>query len=75
MLQGILLFGPPGTGKTAIGKAIATQNEVTFILVGNDDLIGTVHDEAEMRMKIIFEIVIYILSCFFKVNIIIHIIF
>ncbi len=75
MLQGILLFGPPGTGKTTIGKAIATQNEVTFILLGNDDLIGTVHDEAEMRMKIVFEMVIHILSCFFQVNIILRIIF
>ncbi len=58
LLQGILLFGPPGTGKTFIGKAIATRKEVTFILVGNEDLIGTVNDEAENRMKIIFEMVI-----------------
>ena len=52
--RGILLYGPPGCGKTLLVKAIATENEMTFFNVSIADVLSKWVGESERIIKEIF---------------------
>jgi len=54
--KGILLYGIPGTGKTLLGKAIATESGVNFISVKGPSLISKYVGESEKAIREVFKI-------------------
>jgi len=52
--RGIMLYGPPGCGKTLLVKAIATENEMTFFNVSIADVLSKWVGESERIIKEIF---------------------
>lgn len=53
--KGLLLFGPPGTGKTMIAKAIATESGANFIAVNGPEIASKWLGESERTIRQIFK--------------------
>ena len=53
--KGILLYGPPGCGKTLIAKAIANEVNAHFISVNGPELLSKYHGQSEENFRDIFQ--------------------
>ncbi len=54
MPKGIMLYGPSGTGKTLLAKAVATESEANFISVRGPELLSKWVGESERGIREVF---------------------
>jgi len=52
--RGILLYGPPGCGKTLLGRAVATESKANFISIKGPELLSKWVGESEKAIREIF---------------------
>ena len=53
--KGILLYGPPGSGKTLLAKAVAKQSGLNFIAVKGPELMSKYVGESEKGVREVFK--------------------
>merc|ERR1712054_519263 len=53
--RGVLLYGPPGSGKTLIAKAVANETGAFFFLINGPEVMSKMAGEAESNLRRAFE--------------------
>ncbi len=53
--RGVLLHGPPGTGKTRLARAVANESEANFVTINGPEIMGSGYGESEKKLREVFE--------------------
>jgi transitional endoplasmic reticulum ATPase len=53
--KGVLLHGPPGTGKTRLARAVANESAAEFYLINGPEIMGSAYGESEGKLRQVFE--------------------
>jgi len=53
--KGVLLHGPPGTGKTRLAQAVANESDAQFFTINGPEIMGSAYGESERRLREVFE--------------------
>ena len=53
--SGVLLYGPPGCGKTLLAKVIASESDANMYLINGPEIMNKYYGETEARLREIFK--------------------
>merc|ERR1719247_3939714 len=53
--RGVLLYGPPGSGKTLIGRAVANETGAFFFLINGPEIMSKMAGESESNLRKAFQ--------------------
>ena len=53
--KGVLLHGPPGTGKTRLAQAVANESDANFFTINGPEIMGSGYGESEKALREVFE--------------------
>nr|WP_314441816.1 CDC48 family AAA ATPase [uncultured Sphingomonas sp.] len=53
--KGVLLHGPPGTGKTRLARAVANESDAQFFHIAGPEIMGSAYGESEKKLRELFE--------------------
>ena len=53
--KGVMFYGPPGSGKSLIDRAVAAETQAHFIHVNGPEIIHKYYGESEAKLREIFE--------------------
>lgn len=53
--RGVLLYGPPGSGKTMIAKAVAAETNAYFFTINGPEIMSKMSGESESKLRKAFE--------------------
>ena len=53
--KGVLLHGPPGTGKTRLAQAVANESDAHFSIINGPEIMGSGYGESEKALREVFE--------------------
>ncbi len=53
--RGVLLYGPPGCGKTLLARTVASETAAYFIDIGGPEIIHKLYGESEAHLRSIFQ--------------------
>jgi len=53
--SGILLYGPPGCGKTLLAKVLASESEANMFLINGPEIMNKYYGETEAKIREIFK--------------------
>ena len=53
--KGVLLYGPPGCGKTLLARAVAHETEANFFSINGPEIIHKFYGESEAHLRKLFD--------------------
>ncbi len=53
--KGVLLHGPPGTGKTRLAQAVANESDASFFSINGPEIMGSGYGDSEKALREVFE--------------------